>query len=527
MDRLVASFAGLSENDRNVLLNLQRHLPLLADLTRADLLLYVPSEDHHAAVVVAHAQPHTVAPIHSDSQLGRTVSPLDDASVFRALRGHLERRELRREAVSLVQEVYPVVNNENVIAALGYEMSFLELDRQRKRSVHFRRALAQLKHMAVTDQLHGGAQVTRLGEHDGIIVADKKRILYVSTIAENFYRKAGVYENLLGRGVSYVDNAAEVFFDAQETGFCAEKVVEKGDMIWVQKAIPLVPTTPTPWYRRIVQRRHEIDGAILVIQDITEKTRKDQELRIKSTMLQEIHHRVKNNLQTIAALLRLQTRRTGSPIAHEILQQTINRILSIAVVHEYLSHDESSIVDLNDVGTRIIQEVKQSIVDPEKRLRFGLEGDRVTLPSQQATSCALIINELLQNAVEHGYPSRADGNVRVAFRDLGETIRVEVVDDGQGIDPAFSISRDNSLGLQIVKTLVVDDLKGQFELLPRSHSGTRAVVTFPRSGRKRDGVRAGAVPEVAAIHPHTGERWVPVPARSAPARDAEVAKNLL
>ena len=131
---------------------------------------------------------------------------------------------------------------------------------------------------------------------------------------------------------------------------------------------------------RLRRQTREIDGAIIVIQDVTEERQKEQELKIKSTMIQEIHHRVKNNLQTIAALLRLQARRTDSPEVADMLQQTIHRILSIAVVHEFLSYDESSIVNLREVTQRIVNEVTQGILDPVKRFRFAFEGEDVCCP---------------------------------------------------------------------------------------------------------------------------------------------------
>jgi two-component sensor histidine kinase len=192
---------------------------------------------------------------------------------------------------------------------------------------------------------------------------------------------------------------------------------------------------------------------------------------------------VKNNLQTIAALLRLQARRTGTEAVSEILQQTISRILSIAVVHEFLSHDESSIIDVKEVCQRIVNEVTQGILDPEKKIRFTLSGSQVYLPAQQATSTALIVNELLQNAVEHGFGARTEGIVSITLEDLGTEMRVEIADDGQGLPPDFSMGEYGSLGLQIVQTLVRDDLKGRFTLVNGS-GGVKAVVTFPKGGRR-------------------------------------------
>lgn len=524
------TFGRLDENDRSFLLRVQQHLLLLADLARADVLLYVPAVDD-SAVVVAQAEPNTVPPIYTESLVGEQLTPLQDAAVFRALRKgrvahHLD-TELVRGAPT-VQDVYPIVREQHVIGALAIETSLLERERQRKKSGIFRSAVAQIRSMILRGQLEGGEHVGRLGEHNGsLVVSNDGQILYVSSIAENLYRKMGLTQSLLHRRVGDLSTDESAVFEALETGGCVEQVVQQSRFTWLRRAIPLVATREQRWLGRLIGSTTEVDGVLLVIEDITEERQKEQALRIKSAMMQEIHHRVKNNLQTIAALLRLQARRSGSPVAGEILQQTINRILSIAVVHEYLSHDQQSIVALREVGQRIIHEVTQSILDPEKHIRFVFEGDHVALPAQQATSCALVLNELLQNAVEHAYPGHAEGLVRVVLHDEGDDLRLEVLDDGRGLPAGFDVERDGSLGLQIVRTLVNDDLKGTFSLVTLRPQGVRAVVTFPKHAWRLDRAASADGMAAEAIHPLTGQRWQLVGARPGPPLGAEVARNLL
>jgi two-component sensor histidine kinase len=217
-----------------------------------------------------------------------------------------------------------------------------------------------------------------------------------------------------------------------------------------------------------------------MVNDITEQSSKDRELRVKSAMIQEIHHRVKNNLQTIAALLRLQARRSGSAEVNRILEETINRILSIAVVHESLARQESGDVDTREISRQIIAEVSRSILDPEKRVQFSLDATPVYLPAQQATSVALVINELLHNAVEHAFVTTNEGNVSIQIRATNDLVVLEVSDDGQGLPRGFILRETESLGLQIVQTLVRDDLKGTFHLINAGERGTRGIVSFPR-----------------------------------------------
>jgi two-component sensor histidine kinase len=151
----------------------------------------------------------------------------------------------------------------------------------------------------------------------------------------------------------------------------------------------------------------------------------------------------------------------------------------------------------------------------------------VALPAQQATSCALVLNELLQNVVEHAYPAHADGLVRVVLHDEGDHLRLEVIDDGQGLAPSFDAERDGSLGLQIVRTLVHEDLKGTFSLANVPPHGTRATVRFPKRGWRYAPASAADGTAAEAIHPLTGQRWQLVGARSGPPLGAEVARNLL
>jgi two-component sensor histidine kinase len=259
---------------------------------------------------------------------------------------------------------------------------------------------------------------------------------------------------------------------------CLEQRVQEQDSIWIKRVIPLLPVEQRGLLRRLIRSKGMADGAIIVIQDITEEVRKEQELKIKSAMIQEIHHRVKNNLQTIAALLRLQARKTSSPEVAEQLRQTVSRILSIAVVHEFLSKDEQAIINIHEVGNRILNEVTQGTLDPEKRINIQLDGTQQFLPpAQQATSCALIINELLQNAVEHGYRNRREGTIRVRLDETEDSMTIEIRDDGEGLPEGFNID-ESGLGLKIVRTLVREDLKGQFAL--ENGHGVRALVSFPR-----------------------------------------------
>jgi two-component sensor histidine kinase len=263
---------------------------------------------------------------------------------------------------------------------------------------------------------------------------------------------------------------------------CLEQRVQEHDLVWIKRVVPLMSGDDTGWSSRLIGRRAVPTGAIVAIQDVTDELQKEQELKIKTAMIQEIHHRVKNNLQTIAALLRLQARRTGNPEVADQLREGISRIISIAVVHEFLSHEETSVINIHEVSNRILAEVRNGVLDRSRPINLALEGSRqFLLPAQQATSCALIINELVQNAVEHAFVGEPGGSIVVKLAEQGDSLCIEISDDGRGLSEDFDPAHQGGLGLQIVRTLVHDDLRGEFELLRKPKGdGVRAIVSFPR-----------------------------------------------
>ncbi len=459
-------------------------MPMLADLHRCDITLYEPSGDH--AFAVAQVAPSTVPSLFEEKSIGRHASRDDEPAVLRVLSGGTAVRRLSRGLVhgaATIQEVFPILRGGVVIAAISFEIGLIEHERQKKKSQVYRWAIERFRQGAIHGQAASAAGHTRFGEHDGPLVVDTHgKIIYISSVAEHLYRKLGFTHGLLKRDISQLQTDESVFFEAIESGTCIEKTAQEGAFIWTRWALPLSADPRLGWLRRVGLSSNRTAAVIINIRDATEDLRKEQEIRIRATMIQEIHHRVKNNLQTIASLLRLQARRTGSLEVSDMLQETINRILSIAVVHEFLAHDESNVVDVKEICQRILTEVSQGILDPEKQIRFSIEGPDLPLPAQQATSCALIVNELLQNSVRHAFQGRPEGKVIVMLQDDGDDLQIEIIDDGRGVQPGVDLRRAGGLGLQIVRTLVGEDLKGTFSISSGSPQlGVRATIRFPKA----------------------------------------------
>jgi signal transduction protein with GAF and PtsI domain len=192
-----------------------------------------------------------------------------------------------------------------------------------------------------------------------------------------------------------------------------------------------------------------------------------------AAVVREMHHRIKNNLQNVAMLLRLQMGSDREISAREVLHESVNRILSIAAVHEVLSQRGFRLVDVKEVLTRVGRAVAHNMQRPDLAVEVTIEGDEIALPSQAATSLALAVNELIQNALEHAFVGREQGRVAVSLQRAPGQLTVEVRDDGIGLAGAPG----GSLGLEIVETLVVEDLHGAWSLT--GSDGTAVCITIP------------------------------------------------
>ena len=221
--------------------------------------------------------------------------------------------------------------------------------------------------------------------------------------------------------------------------------------------------------------------ALILVRDVTELRRRERELMTKDATIREIHHRVKNNLQTVAALLRLQARRLRGPEARAALEDALAAFGSIAIVHETLLHAPDEIVAFDEVADRVVM-MASEVAGTEIRVTPKLTGTFGPLPAYIAMPLALVLTQLLQNALQHGfaYPEpvagetqRSTGSVEVSAVRGPHRLTVVVVDDGVALPDDFDPESSSSLGLQIVRTLVVGELGGKLEITPRAEGERR------------------------------------------------------
>lgn len=201
-----------------------------------------------------------------------------------------------------------------------------------------------------------------------------------------------------------------------------------------------------------------------------------------STLLQEMHHRVRNNLQTVAALLSMQARHASHPAHRSTLQEAVARVQSIAAVHNLLSAENLTSATVTSIVKHVVDEASINVVPRGMRVEFEILPSDAAATSRQATILALLVNECVTNAIEHGMKDREAGRVRITPRRDGEMVELRIEDDGQGLPEGFDIERDSSLGLRIARTLTTADLKGTFEIRDRPDGGAVATIRFPTAG---------------------------------------------
>jgi two-component sensor histidine kinase len=217
---------------------------------------------------------------------------------------------------------------------------------------------------------------------------------------------------------------------------------------------------------------------LVLVRDVTEVRRRDRALLSKDATIREIHHRVKNNLQTVAALLRLQSRRSGSPEVKQALAESVRRVTSIALVHETMSMSVDERLNLDEVVDRVIPMLGE-VAAPESVVKLSRDGSFGVVAATLATPLVLVLTELVHNALGHAYAPGARGEVVVSVRRTAGWLDVVVSDDGQGLPEGFSLEQSQGLGLQIVRTLVESELDATLSMRAREPRGTEAVLRVP------------------------------------------------
>ena len=507
MDKRVHDCPDLTEQDIEFLRRVEAGLALTADLSRADILLCtVLAPD--AILVARHMSPQSTSSLYGKDATGRVFTPDDQPLLFRTIQGGNSGRgqkEVLPSGAPIIQDCYPIHSEDKrLLGAMVYETNMVAYERHRRRNRLFRQAVRWLQEMCIQGELTQTSELGRFSLYDGVYLVDRNRkVVYMNGIVANMFRSIGIVSDISEQRISTLEPLDE---ELVEQAFHMQTPIERrhessDGRIWIRTVIPLQMADVTwqnywqnwSWYGALLRNDHptdEIESVLVTIHNATDAVQTQRELNVKSAIIQEVHHRVKNNLQTVAAILRIQARRTESEEAKQALMDAVNRILSMSVIHEFLSQDDHRPINVRDVCQRVANQIVQVTANPGQQVDVKVSGPNVHLPAGQATPMALVINELMLNAMEHGVGDREKATIVIILEDKADAICIQVEDEGDGVPLDFDPTQSQSLGLQIVHTLVTDDLKGALTIEsyledsdnddepPRS--GTRANVSIPK-----------------------------------------------
>ncbi|MGC4803563.1 histidine kinase N-terminal domain-containing protein [Micromonospora sp. DT233] len=512
---------------------------LLSDLSFADLLLWVPVNDEGSFLCVAQVRPTTAPTAYQDDQVGRIVGGPEVAHLDIAYgQGRIWREgdpvwygdvPARHEAIPVRLRTADGEAGE-VIAVVGRDTNLSTARTPSQLELNYLTTADDLAQMIADGTFppprHPGETTSAPRVGDGLVRLDAGgKVTYASPNAQSAYRRLGYAAHLVGEDLAKLHrrlagdplegtDAGNAILAALRGEAPPRREIDARGATMLTRALPLMPAgVPI--------------GALVLVRDITEVRRRDRALITKDATIREIHHRVKNNLQTVAALLRLQARRVAMPEARVALEESVRRVASIALVHETLSMSSDEAVEFDGIVDRVASAATE-VAATEQTVGMRRKGSFGVLPAEIATSLVMVLNELLLNAVEHGFPppeGPEDGSgpapggavavvaggavvaaggvagggavgpgsllpvagvesalapqVVVSVHRFRKQLHVTVADNGRGLPAGFDAERSGRLGLQIVRALVTGELRGTIELRNGAEAGTEAVLVVP------------------------------------------------
>ena len=485
LKELLRDRSSLSDEQIRRIRELTADWQLLADLSFADLILWVPLRKDFKSwpsgyVAVAHIRPTTAATVFTQDLIGEEITWGARPRIDQALSGAEIIRDAEPEKfgdIYIKEETIPVILDEQVIAVISRHRN-AELMRQPSRlELNYREVAHNVYRMVAegtfpyTEHSENFDPAVRVG--DGLIRLDiNGAIIYASPNAKSAFSRMGWSGELEGNNLGEVARSVSlVKLDAHEEALevgLSGKALRRVEIENSGGTVDLLALPLLAGGDRI--------GAIVLLQNVTELRRRERELVTKDATIREIHHRVKNNLQTVSALLRLQSRRIEDPAASAALNEAVRRIASIALVHETLSSSAEASVAFDDVLSRLVSHALD--LSPRMgELQISRNGELGALDPRIATPLSLVVTELIHNALEHGLAESGNHLTISVSRNKGDA-QITIFDDGIGLPEGFSLAQSSNLGLQIVRTLTENELRGNIDLV-RTPSGTEARLTFP------------------------------------------------
>ena len=476
---LCRAHSSLGGDDIDHLHRLTAEWTFLADLCFADLLLHVRSDDGRW-MIVDQVRPATNQTMYPIDFIGIWASQTDDLMNDVAETGSIVEGDITlnmpiagTDEKTARAVAVPVRRNGRLIAVLTKEWivragrSLGELERG------YADIFDQFTHMIGSGtfpfpgRVADSSAAPRVG--DGVMVLDiDAAVTYVSPNANSALHRVGIQANPVGMRLAelgFHDGPARQAFERREP--VVEEFEQGAEVTLLARCVPLL---------RGAGDDARVVGGLLLIRDVTELRKRDRLLLSKDATIREIHHRVKNNLQTISSLLRLQARRLESEEAKAAVGESVRRIRTIALVHESLSREPGDDIAFIEIVRPLLRLAEEGLQSPDRPVRFSVTGSGGRIPAHAASPLSVVLTELLQNAVDHGFPEGSGGGeVAVVLDHDGPELALRVVDNGRGVPPDFDIDAVTGLGLSIVRTLVTTELDGSIDMRPATAADLDAV----------------------------------------------------
>lgn len=461
---------------------------MLSDLASADLVLWLP-EDDRRYIAVDHCRPGTGTTVHVDDVIGLAGSPVRFSLLEKAVKTKqpVKPLDIRWAGAYAVEERYfPFVVGGKVIGVVSMERTptarpSVGLE------VHnwFDRVAMQLAEMLTTGEFPyeiapsaGRPGTPRVS--DGVVWLDPEGVVReLSPNATSCFRHLGFSESLKGKLLAQM--VTDMVFEQSQVDEALPGVV--------MGRVPWMTELETGWGSATLRsfpllKNGKRLGAFILCRDVSEVRQQEKALMSKDAMIREVHHRVKNNLQTVSALLRMQSRRSDSDEVKQALSQAERRIAAVAQAHRLLSHTVDEILNFDEMMSAIIA-LAASMAETEGQTDISMEGSFGKVDAQTASTLSVVITELVTNAVEHGLRGHGDGGKvvtrverfpeNVDQRKPMARLEIDIIDNGKGMDAG---QPHNGLGTHIVKTLVNMELKGSIEWMPGDDGkGTRVHIS--------------------------------------------------
>lgn len=423
-----------------------------------DVFIDVKNELTGDVIVVFQRAPVSKASLYSKSVIGEKAERKNEAAVYRTFETSLNTIGLlarSQENVMVRQRVYPIRNQQKNIGVVIVEDS---VNKQMKSCLPSQTSgKANTANEFVTDNIDEGI----------LIFNPKGYLVQMNRAAEMYYQGFGYLDDILGM---HYDNLSLDMSTFEQLNYLRSRSPELTSM---KKEIEF-----GNMYFELKYIFDESESTVtLIIHDITQVKRKEAEISDKAKVIKEIHHRVKNNLQSVVSILNIQARRSASDEAKKALSESVYRIMAIARTHELLSKQLEDDISLKSVLDSVIENMHRCY---ENLYHINVEtmiNQELILSSDVVVTIALVVNELVQNCYDHAFIGRNQGNIYIDVTQKNDYVYISIVDDGVGY--ATEKKELNNLGMQIVTSYVREKLRGKLKITS-NHLGTKTFFYFKK-----------------------------------------------